>query len=125
MSLPARTSGKKTAWDSFGRISSIQKGKGQEATSTVEFSYDSQTTGGISKGQRRGRSTFFKPKQVSLPHAPNVQAEWIGYNYDSLGRVVNAGNKKHVHKGNSTLVMNAAGGWKKFIRRPTESFKRS
>jgi YD repeat-containing protein len=107
----------KVALDGFGRITTIQKGNGQEITSTVEYSYDSQATGGNSKGRRGGRSAFIKLKQVSLPHSPNAQAEWIKCDYDSLGRPVNTGKKKRVYRGNSTLVMDDAGGWKKFVSR--------
>jgi hypothetical protein len=89
--------------DGFRRVVSIEKGKKEETLSVAEVEYDLH--GG--KG---------KPKRRSIPHAPGAKAEWVECEYDSLGRVTKAGKSRFVRKGNSLLVMNAVGGWKKFIR---------
>jgi RHS repeat-associated protein len=102
---------KKKTLDGFRRVVSMEWGNEDETLSVAEFEYDEQGSAGKSR-----RSMFYRPKRETIPHAPGAKAEWIEFSYDSLGRVTNAGKSQFVYKGNSVLIINAAGGWKKIIR---------
>jgi RHS repeat-associated protein len=95
-------------FDGLGRVTSIQRGKGEEIISIVEREYNWNK----------------KPKRSSWPHAPNSKPEWIQRDYDGLGRKTQIGNTKYVYKGNSTLVIDTTGGWKKFFRDASGKLKK-
>jgi RHS repeat-associated protein len=96
--------------DGFGRVIKTEHGDATGTLSVLNFEYSPVPHTSIGALTR-----------VSLPHAPGDDPIWIHRDYDDLGRLkahdssTAAGAKTIEHAGNSKVVRDAAGRWKKLV----------